>query len=270
MIGAVARLEWAEVRRSRWLAGSVLLALGTVGFFVVVASRESAIVGFTGYGRVLAGVVQVSLLLVPLLALFSTLPAVAGARQSGQLEFIFAAPIERREVWAGLFWTRMGAVAAPILGTALALAVAASAGGTPLAPSLLATFGGALVGQTACFAALGMLLSTVSRTPEQALVRGLMAWLTAAVLVDFVLLGALLRWSLPPQVVFALATLNPVQAGRVAVLAQVEPDLAVLGPVGTWAASNLGVGATVAWGVGWPLVLAGGLAWAGRRAFERG
>ena len=88
------------------------------------------------------------------------------------------------------------------------------------------------------------------------------AELVAVALLDFGVIGMLLRWRLAPQLVLVLASLNPVEAARVALLAGAEPDLATLGPVGFYLTQHLGPAGCVALGVGWPLAF-GALACAG-------
>ena len=255
--------------RARWFAAAVALAVGLVGFFLVVAARESAVLGFTGFGKVMGGVVQASLLLVPLLSLASTAQAVTSARQSGVLEWYLAQPVSRDACFRALFAPRLLALVAPLVGAVVALASAAWALGQPVPAPLVATFLAVLASQALVFGAVGMWLSCVSRTPEQALLGAVGVWMGAAVLVDFVLLGVMLRWDLPPAAVFLLAGLNPMQDGRVAVLAAIDPQMGALGPVGTWAVTTLGAGWTLAWTLGWPVVLAVGTSLLARRAFLR-
>lgn len=267
--GTVLSLELAGVLRARWFTAAVVLAVGVVGLFITVTTRESAVIGFTGYGRVLAGVVQAALLFLPLLAVFATAQAVPAARQQGVLEWYLSHPVTRASCFHALFWPRLGAVVLPMVGAVGVLGVLAAVLGQPVPLGMLAAFGALLLGQGLCAAAVGMWLGVTARTPEQALLRGIVAWVAAAALVDFVLIGVLLRWSLPPQLVFGLATANPLQAGRVGMLAVLDPELSVLGPVGLWMVSRLGAPGAAAWGLGWPAV-AGGLALLGaRRAFLR-
>lgn len=269
MTSAIARLEVRAVLRARWFLASVALAAALVGFFALVATRESSVIGFTGYGRVLGGVVQASLLFLPLLALFSTTQSVTGAQQQGVLEWYLSYPTTRGGCFWAMFVPRLLAVAGPATVAVLLLGGVGAVAGEGLDAGLLATFLGMLVGQSFCFAALGMWISTTARAPEQALLRGLVLWMAAAALVDFVVLGLLLRWDLPPYLVFALAGVNPVQAGRVGLLAVVDPQLGVLGPVGTWATTTLGPVATVAYGLGWPIALGAVALAAAWRAFHR-
>lgn len=269
MNSAIARLEVRAVLRARWFLASVGLALALVGFFVIVATRESSVIGFTGYGRVLGGVVQASLLFLPLLALFSTTQAITGAQQQGVLEWYLSYPTTRAGCFWAMFAPRFAAVAAPATIAVLALGGVGAVAGEGLDAAMLATFLTMLVGQAFCFASVGMWVSAISRAPEQALLRGLVLWMAAAALVDFVVLGLLLRWDLPPYLVFALAGFNPVQAGRIGLLAVVDPQLGVLGPVGTWATTTLGPASTVAYGLGWPIILGVVALLAAWRAFHR-
>lgn len=267
MTGALLRLEAHAVARARWFGAAIVLALGLVGFFLLVAARESSVLGFTGFGKVMGGVVQASLLLVPLLALASTAQAVTAARQSGVLEWILAQPVTRTACFRALLVPRLVALLGPLAGSVLALGLVAALLGQPVQASLVAVFFAVLVGQGYAFGALGMWMSCISRTPEQALLRSLALWMGTAILVDFVLLGVLLRWDLPPAAVFALAGLNPMQDGRIAVLAAIDPQMGALGPVGTWAITTLGVGPTLAWTLGWPFLLGGIATVAAWRAF---
>lgn len=255
MTGALFRLEAHAVARARWFVAAVLLSLSLVGFFLLVAARESSVLGFTGFGKVMGGVVQASLLLIPLLSLASTAQAVTEARQSGVLEWMLSQPVTRSACFRAMLLPRLAALLTPLAGSVLGLAVVAAVLGQPVAPRLVAVFLAVLIGQGFAFGALGMWMSCISRTPEQALLRGLAIWMSTAVLVDFVLLGVLLRWELPASAVFCLAGLNPMQDGRVAVLAAIDPQMGALGPVGAWALHSLGEPLTLAWTIGWPFLL---------------
>lgn len=269
MIPAITRLELHGALRARWFQAGLGLALALVGFFSVVASRESALIGFTGFGRVMTGTVQAALLFVPLLALFSTAQAVTGARQSGVLEWYLSYPNSRARCFWALFLPRLGAVLGPVVGAVLLLGLVAAVLGQAVPVSLLLSFLVLLAGQAFCFTGVGMLVSALGRSPEQALLGAVVVWMSTAALVDFVVLGLLLRWDLPPYAVFLLAGLNPVQAGRLGMLARVDPELGVLGPVGTWMTVTLGPAWTQVYGLMWPVAvgaLAVGLAY---RVFSR-
>jgi ABC-2 type transport system permease protein len=268
-LAPLVRLESHAVLRQRWFVAAIGLAAATVGFFFLLASRESEILGFTGYGRVMAGVVQASLLFVPLLALLATAQAVPASRDSGVLEWYLTLPADRADAFRALWRPRLLAIAAP---SAVAIVALAGVGALTGRPVDLKTWGAMLallVGQAFCFAAIGLCIGSFARSAEAALVRALSVWAAAAVLVDFVVLGLLLRWELPPAAVFALAGVNPMQAGRVGLIAAIDPEMGALGPVGTWAVVQLGPALSVVWGLGWPFVVGAAAIWMARRHFLR-
>jgi ABC-type transport system involved in multi-copper enzyme maturation permease subunit len=267
---SVLRLEAAGVVRARWLAAAIAVSVGTVLFFWGLAARESSILAFTGYSRVVTGTGLAALLVLPLLALFATTQAVTTAKTQGVLEWYLSHPVSRSGVFWSLFLPRVAAVSGPVAVAVVLLGAVAALSGQPIDPSLLGRLLGWLLGQGFCFAALGLWVSIASPSPEQALLRGLGIWLASAALVDFALIGAMLQWNLPPRAVFLLGALNPVQAGRLGLLSADGADLGVLGPVGTWLSGALGPHLTLAYGLGWPVavgLLALGAAW---RRFSRG
>jgi ABC-2 type transport system permease protein len=268
-VNALLRLEGAATLRARWFAVALALCGGLVGFFVLLATRESAIVGFTGFGRVITGVVLASLLFVPLVSVFSTAQAVTQARQQGVLEFYLSYPLSRDAAFWGLFTPRAAAVTTPVVLSLLLVAGVAALMGQPLPFALMVRFTLLVAGQAFCFAAIGMMISVIARTAEQALLGAMSLWMATAALIDFALIGVLLRFDLDPHVVFALAGLNPVQAGRIGILAGSDPELGVLGPVGTWIATTLGPSATFAYAALWPVLLGGIALLAARAVFLR-
>jgi ABC-type transport system involved in multi-copper enzyme maturation permease subunit len=257
------------VLRARWLAVSCALAAGLVAFFVVLATRESAVLAFTGFDRVVSGVGVAGLLFLPLLAVLSTSQSIPQARQNGALEWILSHPVSRTACFWSLFVPRALAVCGPVIGAVLALGLAAAMLGETVPFGPLARFLVLLAGQGVCFAALGMAAGALSRSAEQSLLAALVVWASAVALLDFALIGTMLRWQLPPELVFALAAFNPVQAGRLGLLAGMDPDLGLLGPVGTWIAIHLGPGLTFGYAVAWPIVLSAGALALAHAAFRR-
>lgn len=266
---ALARLEIAGVLRARLLAASAGAAALLVLMFVALAARESAVVAFTGFDRVLTGLGLAALLLVPLLSLFATVLSIASARQQGVLEWYLSHPVSRDAVFWSMWWPRALAAGGPVVAAVAGIGAAAAAVGSPVPLADLLRLGAILAGQSVCFAAVGAWLSVTSPSLEQALLRGIVVWMASTALLDFALIGAMLRWHVPPHAVFALSALNPVQAGRLGLLSGADPDLGVLGPVGTWLTTTLGPTGTLTYALGWPILAAALALFAARRAFVR-
>jgi ABC-2 type transport system permease protein len=105
------------------------------------------------------------------------------------------------------------------------------------------------------FVGIGLFISAHARSTERAMVWAMLVFVMTAALHDVLLITVLLRTSLPPQVVFALAALNPSEAARVGILASVDPELSVLGPVGFWLANTLGPALALTLAIAWPALL---------------
>lgn len=259
---AVARLEWAELRRSRWalFCGGVYALLAAA--FVLVGLRASSVLGFSGMGRVLLSVANALVLVLPLLALTATGQVVNRARDDGTLELLFSHPVRRETYFLAATGVRYAVLVLPLV--VLVVGMGAVAG---LAFGQEIPWG--FVGRTLilsaslllAFVGIGMALSTWVRNPTRATLWVLFVWAAGVALLDFGLIGLMLQWRLNPGTVFLLAALNPVQSARVALLAGLAPDLTILGPVGFFLSTRLGPGLLLALGLGWPAVVGVG-AWA--------
>jgi len=252
---ALLSLEQAEVTRSRWPWVCLTVYSALAALFVAVALRESSVLGFSGLGRVLFSLSHALVYLLPLLALLETGLLVTRARESGALELLLSQPVARSRYLGALAAVRISALVVPLALLFLALGAGAElvAGGAPwgFLFQALAVCAALLF----AFAAIGLAISCSARSATRALAALLLVWLAGVALLDFGVIGILLRWQLAPQAVLVLACLNPVEAARVALLAGGEPDLATLGPVGFHLASRLGPAGMVVLGVGWPLAL---------------
>jgi ABC-2 type transport system permease protein len=268
---AVARLDLAEVLRSRWLLFCTSLYGALAGLFVLVGVRESTILGFTGMSRVLLSLCHALVLLLPLLALTACGHVVNRARADGTLEVLFSHPIRRGEYLDAVTLVRLSALVVPLAVLMPLLGVLGRvAFGEPIPWSFVGRALALCAALLFCFVGVGLAVSTFVANQAKAMMVLLLLWVLGVALLDFALVGVMLEWRLDPAAVFLLAGLNPVEAARMALLSAAEPSLGTLGPVGFYLAHRLGPGALFAHGLGWPTVV-GLAAWlAARRRFSRG
>ena len=266
-----ARLDFAEVVRSRWLlfCGGAYLLLAVI--FVLVGLRESTVLGFTGVGRVLLSMCNALLLLLPLLALTVFAPVNGRARDDGTLELLFSQPLRRSAWFVGVSLTRYAVLVVPLVVLMVGLGLYGQLARGQAVPwpfvirSLLIS--AALL---AAFSGIGVLISTLVRNPARVTTYVILAWALGVALLDFGLIGVMLRWRIDAHAVFTLAALNPVQDARMALLSGLEPDLPTLGPVGFYLAHRFGATALFLLGVAWPVAVGVGT-WTGACiAFRRG
>lgn len=250
---AAARLDLAEVRRSRWLwfCGAAYLVLAVV--FVLVGLRESTVMGFTGMGRVLLSLCNALLLILPLLALIATAPVIGRARDDGSLELLFSQPLSRSAWFIGVSLTRYAVLVLPLIALMVGLALYGQLALGQMIPWRF--LGRALAVSAALLAAftgIGLAISTVVRNPARVTTYVVLVWALGVALLDVGLIGVLLRWRVDAHAVFTLAALNPVQDARMALLSGLEPELSNLGPVGFYLAHEIGATALYGLGVAWP------------------
>lgn len=252
---AFLRLSLADAARSRWLAFTALTYSLVFGAFVWIGLRESSVLGFTGLSRVVLNMANAVAIVLPLVSLVATSQTVVRARTSGFFELFLTQPARRTHWFLSLFASRMLVIAGPLLILlGLTLVVGTVRGEHALLP-LVAKSAAVTLALTFAFVGIGFAISAFARTSDRATVYALITWFAASALHDFALIGLLLKVRLPPQLVFALAALNPVESARLAILSGVDPELSVLGSVGFWLANELGPSLTLALGIGWPLLL---------------
>lgn len=255
-VRVVARLDLAEVLRSRWLIFCLVVHAALAATFVLIGLRESGVVGFTGMGRALMSWSHALLFLLPLLALSATSQVVNAARDDGSLELLLANPVSRTAYFVGISLVRAGALVLPLLvAMPLVSVVGASAFGQGVPWDFLLRGVAVSTALLLCFTALGLLVSTLVRNQAKALMLTILVWVAGVLLIDFGLVGVMLQWELPPQAVFALAALNPVQCARLALLSAAQPELSTFGPVGFFLANRIGATGLLLLGLGWPLLL---------------
>ena len=100
---AVAHRELRDAVRSRWFL-LYTLAFAVLGLAVsYVSAAGSGGSGLSGFGRTTAGLINIVLLVVPLMALTAGAATIASDRERGMLSYVFAQPVSRLEVLLGKY-----------------------------------------------------------------------------------------------------------------------------------------------------------------------
>ncbi len=257
----LASKELRDAARSRWL-------LGFAGTFALVALGLSLTQSAGGNGqdtftKTTAGLVNLCLLLVPLLALVLGSSAIVTERERGTLASVLAQPVSPLEFLAGKF---IGLTLAVWAAVALGFGVAGVAIGL-LHP--VAGIGGYLqfvalsAGLAMTMLALGLLVSVVSDGRMKALGIALVLWFVLVLFYDLAAIGAALAVSASGRTLLVAVLANPVEGARILAIVGLEPDLRILGPLGAYLVNEVGLSTTVmllltelvAWTVG-PLFVA--------------
>ena len=237
---AFAKREFRDALASKWfLLYTLAFTVLAVGVSYLSLSGVGSH-GFTGFGRTAAGLLNLIMLVVPLMALTAGAGSIAGERERGTLLYMLAQPVSRPQVLLGKY---LGLAAALVCSLCIGFGVSAGvlawrAGGVGVGSYAM------LVGFTAMLAlamlSLGILISVVSRRSSVATGIALFVWLTLVFVSDLGLMASSVLFKLRVQEVFSLAIVNPLQSFKMGVIVNMNASLDVLGPVGAYASHTLG------------------------------
>lgn len=235
-----ARGQLREALQSWWVAiyavtfGALALAMAVMG------SRGTGALGFEGFSRTSANLLNACLLLAPLVALALGASAVSGERERGTLQGLLAQPIARWELLAGVFLGLLGAIA---LATGLGFGVAGiliAMLSPVIDPARYLLLYALVVVLTGVMLGLGVLFSVVAGNRTRALSAALVAWFVLVLFFDLGVIGVTLAGLLGNRGLLAALLLNPVDIARVLAVLRLQPSMDVLGPAGSYLADTLG------------------------------
>lgn len=239
-IARFARREFRDALASKWfLLYTIAFTVLAVGVSFLSLSGVGSH-GFAGFGRTAAGLLNLIMLVVPLMALTAGAGSIAGERERGTLLYMLSQPVSRTQVLLGKYF---GLSAALICSLCIGFGISAAvltwrAGGAGVGAFVM------LIGLTAFLAiamlSVGMLISVMSRRSSVATGIALFVWLTLVFVSDLGLMASSVLLKLRVQEIFGLAILNPLQTFKMAVIVNMNASLDVLGPVGAYASLTLG------------------------------
>ena len=254
-MGAVIRKELRDAARSRWLLGFAG-TFALTAFALSLAQSQGGDAASQGFTRTTAGLVNLCLLLVPLLALALGAGAVAGERERGTLASLLSQPISTTEL-----------LLAKYIGLVLAVwaAIALGFGAAGVVVALVSPMAGIgeyvqfvllSAGLAATMLSLGMLISVWSDGRLKALATAIVLWFVLVLFYNFAAIGLALSVASSGRALLLAVLANPVEVARILAIVGLEPDLRVLGPMGSYLVNELGLVTTVV------LLLSALVAWA--------
>jgi ABC-2 type transport system permease protein len=265
-----ARLDITESLRARWFLFYSMVFGGIIVLLFVFGLTESRVLGFTGLSRLLVTYIQLCVAILPIFILITTVRSVAGDRDAGVFEYMLSLPVPLSAWFWGKMVGRFAVVFLPVF-----IAMAAAAGWAELRAvgvdwSLFLVYTALLVSLAWAFLGIGMLISTVARSPDVAQTGAFLIWLVLLLFLDLILLGVMVREQLPLSAVVAIAVANPLQSFRTAAILLFDPQMVVLGPAAYVILDALGRTGYLIFAIAYPAVVGTLCAAFGYHLFRRG
>lgn len=239
-VPAIALRELREAMSSRWFL-LYTIAFAALGLGVAyISAAGSGASGLSGFGRTTAGLINLVLLVVPLMALTAGAGTIASDRERGMLPYLLAQPIARWEVLIGKF---VGLAAALL--ACIALGLGACAGilawkGEGTDPRSILWLAGLTFGLALSMLSVGLLVSVFARKASVAIGTAVFLWLVFVFITDLGLMAGALSLKMRIEEVFCVSLMNPSQVFKMWSLHAVDASLDVLGPAGLYASDTFG------------------------------
>lgn len=265
-----ARLDIAESLRARWFMFYALVFGGIVVLLFVFGLTESRILGFTGLSRLLVTYIQICVAILPVFILITTVRSVAGDRDAGVFEYMLSLPVPLHAWFWGKMVGRFVVVFLPVFGAMALAAVYTLLRGVGVDWSLFLLYTILLVSLAWAFLGIGMLISTLARSPDVAQTGAFLVWLVLLLFLDLILLGVMIREQLPMEAVIGIAVANPLQSFRTAAILLFDPEMLLLGPAAYVILDALGRNGYLVFAILYPIALGTGCAAIGYSVFRRG
>ncbi len=258
-----------ESIRARWF----LIYSGIFGGIVVLlflfGLTESRIMGFTGITRLMITYIQLSMAILPIFILITTVRSVAGDREAGVFEYLLSLPITLGAWFWGKMIGRFVVVFLPVFLALVGAVIWGVANGAELPWRIFLYYSALLFSLSWCFLGIGMLISTLARSADVAQGAAFIVWLTLILFLDLILLGAMIRESISPDAVVAIALANPLQVFRTAAMLLFDPQLVLLGPSAYLILDYFGETGYLIWSLIYPVGIGSLGGWIGYRLFLR-
>lgn len=240
-LGVLVNRELRESLRGRWL---VVYALSFALLAALVAwggAEASSITGAEGFGPMVAQFIVLVMLFAPLMGLTLGAQSIVRDRERGVTAYVLAQPVSSAQYFAAKAIALAIALCAAVLfGFAIgALVMGALGEGGALAD--FAVLLGLTWLLTVTMAMIGMLASAFARKAPAALGAAVALWLAFTIFGDLGLMTTALATHLGIDALLFATLLNPVEAFKIAGVAQLSGSLDAFGPGGRLATDIFGV-----------------------------
>lgn len=229
-VRTIATRELSDRLQNRWVWTVAALVLTSSLAIAFLGAAPVGVVGAHGSGAIMASLMNLSVYLVPLLALVMGAGVIVEDKRRGILDLILVYPVSSGEYFIGTFLGYAAALTLALVasfvptGLVLALTTGADAREFTLLVLLVLALG-------VVFLALSFLISILSRDAARGVATSVLVWISAVFLFDLGLVGVLVLFpgALSPAMFGVVLLLNPTDVFRLLAFSWVGSAASPLG-----------------------------------------
>jgi len=241
IIWTLAKKELRDALRNRWFVLYTAAFVGLALAFSYLALAGAGMVGFAGFGRTAASLINLVLLIVPLLALTIGAQSLAGEQERNTLAYLLAQPISRADVFIGKYLGLLLSLLASLtLGFGISGVVMAINGTSAADPTVYVLLVALAFLLSLTMLSVGFLISALTKRAGVAVGIGLFLWLLFVFFGDLGMMGTAITLRVPIDNLFWLSLVNPLQTFKMAAILNIQATLDLLGPAGIYAMQRYG------------------------------
>ncbi|NUQ36548.1 MAG: ABC transporter permease [Caldilineales bacterium] len=239
----IAQKELRDALRNRWFLLYTIAFVALSLAFSYLALAGAGIVGFAGFGRTAASLINLVLLIIPLMALTVGAQSLAGEQEKSTLSYLLAQPVSRVEIFLGKYLgLALSLLASLTLGFGISGVVIALGGAGAVDPLAYVLLVGLAFLLSLTMLSVGLLVSAFTRKASVAVGIGLFLWLLFVFFGDLGMMGTAMALRVPIANLFLLSLSNPLQVFKMMAILDIQSTLDILGPAGLYAMRKYGDG----------------------------
>jgi len=241
IVWVLAQKELRDALRNRWFLLYTLAFIALSLAFSYLALAGAGMVGFAGFGRTAASLINLVLLIVPLMALTIGAQSLAGEQEKSTLAYLLAQPINRIEIFLGKYLgLTLSLLASLTLGFGISGLVMTLNGSGAADPGAYVKLVALAFLLSLTMLSVGFLISALTNKAGVAVGIGLFLWLAFVFFGDLGMMGTVIALRVPIDNLFWFSLSNPLQVFKMAAILDLRATLDILGPAGIYAVQEYG------------------------------
>ena len=236
----IVQKEVKDSVNNKWFIIYTLSLTTLAVIFVYLGYSSGSIIGYQGYSKTAASLINLILLFIPLIALITGSISISGERENKTLPYLLSHPINKIEVFFGKYFGILTSIMFAIfLSFGLAGLLIYTKGTSENSINyILTSFLSVLL--AASLLSMGFLISIFNSRVSKSISIAILLWFLFLIVGDLGIIGASTGMNLGVKETFYLTIINPLEAYKIASILTLTPRFEILGPAGIYALNTLG------------------------------